>query len=382
MAGPVPGDQPVSLELYVGGKSAEVTYRGRSGCCAGIDQIVFKVPQGVEGCYVNVALSVNNVVSNVGTMSIAASGKVCAEATRLSASDLSRLPKTGSVTVGDISVVRMNVTAGSVQGTFDTGSASFRRYTNYQEVMAAAPQSIVGLKGTPTPGSCTVIPYAFGPGSSPWKAIFPSIQDPPGAQVDAGANLRLVNAQGTQTIARQSVNGGVDGYYLPDNTALGGGLPAAGIPLKPEFLEPGRLTIDNGAGGAIGSFDASITIPSTQATWANQSALSVAFRSQAFDVRWTGGAANELVIIVGSSADPAVNAGSAFVCVERASVGSFTVPAYVMSAMPASGNSNGMPVGWLSFSTTLATPTRFSTTNLDAGFLNYWNARIQNVTFR
>ena len=42
-----PGDMPsVPVEVYVGGKRADVTYRGRSGCCAGIDQIVFTVPAG------------------------------------------------------------------------------------------------------------------------------------------------------------------------------------------------------------------------------------------------------------------------------------------------------------------------------------------------
>jgi uncharacterized protein (TIGR03437 family) len=47
---------PVDAEVYVGGKRAAVTYKGRSGCCAGIDQIVFTVPEGVEGCYVPVVV--------------------------------------------------------------------------------------------------------------------------------------------------------------------------------------------------------------------------------------------------------------------------------------------------------------------------------------
>ena len=54
----------VPVEVYVGGKRADVTYRGRSGCCAGIDQIVFTVPQGVEGCYVPVVVKTGDVVSN------------------------------------------------------------------------------------------------------------------------------------------------------------------------------------------------------------------------------------------------------------------------------------------------------------------------------
>ena len=88
IAGPAPGDMAITVDVYVGGKKANVTYRGRSGCCAGIDQIVFTVPPGLDGCYVSVAVVVNGVLSNVGTMSIASSGTTCVEGTRLSAADL------------------------------------------------------------------------------------------------------------------------------------------------------------------------------------------------------------------------------------------------------------------------------------------------------
>src|SRR5262249_33297468 len=41
--GPLPGDMKDALgvEVWVGLKKARVTYAGRSGCCAAIDQIVF-----------------------------------------------------------------------------------------------------------------------------------------------------------------------------------------------------------------------------------------------------------------------------------------------------------------------------------------------------
>src|SRR5581483_1799312 len=52
-ASPLPGDLG-PIALYVGGKRAVVRYAGRSGCCAGVDQIIFEAPAGVEGCYVPV----------------------------------------------------------------------------------------------------------------------------------------------------------------------------------------------------------------------------------------------------------------------------------------------------------------------------------------
>ncbi len=70
--GPLPGDMPsLPVEIFVRGQPAAVTYRGRSGCCAGIDQIVFTVPEGVQGCYVSVAVLIGGVMSNSPTMAIA-----------------------------------------------------------------------------------------------------------------------------------------------------------------------------------------------------------------------------------------------------------------------------------------------------------------------
>ena len=52
-SGPLPGDaRPADLEVLAGGTAARVLYAGRSGCCAGLDQIVIEVPAGVEGCSV------------------------------------------------------------------------------------------------------------------------------------------------------------------------------------------------------------------------------------------------------------------------------------------------------------------------------------------
>ncbi|MCP5112159.1 MAG: hypothetical protein GY953_15125, partial [bacterium] len=63
-AGPLPGNLDLPVEVIVGDVSANVVYKGRSGCCSGIDQIVFEVPAGVEGCYVPLIVKTGNVVSN------------------------------------------------------------------------------------------------------------------------------------------------------------------------------------------------------------------------------------------------------------------------------------------------------------------------------
>lgn len=387
--GPVPGDLPISVDVYIGGKKAEVTYRGRSGCCAGIDQIVFKVPQNVSpGCYVSVAVVVNDVLSNVGTMSVASSGKVCAEATRFSSTDISRLNKSGPLRVGDISVNRFSVTAGAIQGSVDTGEGSFRTYASTAELMAAAPHSIAGLRGAPSPGSCIVSTYKYDSNNGALEAAIPDVPDSPGQQMDAGANLTLVNAQSaSKQIPKQLSNGFIDGYYLPDGVFLGGGIPAAGIPQTPDFLIPGNLSVNNGTGGpanGVGAFNASLTIPSSFATWSNQGSINTVTRSQGVTVNWGGGGASDLVAVIASSADPssAVGAGAGVICVERASAGSLTIPSYLLSNLPPSGLNGGIRVGWLTFGTTLSQPTRFTAPGLDAGYFNWLTAQVKNVLFQ
>ena len=115
-AAPVPGDMPSTpVEVYVGGRPATISYRGRSGCCAGIDQIVFTVPAGVEGCYVPVVVKTGDVVSNFVSMSIAGQGNACTDLTGLTGTQLESAQRTGSLRVGGISLNR-SVTKISVPG--------------------------------------------------------------------------------------------------------------------------------------------------------------------------------------------------------------------------------------------------------------------------
>ena len=102
-----PGDMPsVPVEVYVGGKRADVTYRGRSGCCAGIDQIVFTVPQGVEGCYVPVVVKIGDVVSNFTTMTVSSRAGSCTDLSGMSANQLESAQRSGTLRTGGVSLTR------------------------------------------------------------------------------------------------------------------------------------------------------------------------------------------------------------------------------------------------------------------------------------
>ena len=151
---PQPTDLPVNLELYVGGKLAALTYKGRSGCCAGIDQIVFQVPAGLDGCYVPVVAKIGNAVSNFTTMSVSASGGACSDAGGLSASDIQLAQRNNRIRLGMVGLFRADIEL--VTGA-NTGNIS--RYDQASAVFTDL--SFGELLGMPvrevsTPGSCTV----------------------------------------------------------------------------------------------------------------------------------------------------------------------------------------------------------------------------------
>jgi uncharacterized membrane protein (UPF0127 family) len=67
--------------VIIGGRSIPVDYHGRSGCCAGVDQVQFRLPAEVpRGCAVPIQVKVQNgVFSNVGTIAISADGSPCSD---------------------------------------------------------------------------------------------------------------------------------------------------------------------------------------------------------------------------------------------------------------------------------------------------------------
>src|SRR5215472_397831 len=89
--GPLPGNLSVPVDVFVGTKQVTPSYKGRSGCCAGIDQVVFAVPDGVEGCYVSVNVRVGGVLSNSATIAVTSSGTICSDPAGFEAADLQKV---------------------------------------------------------------------------------------------------------------------------------------------------------------------------------------------------------------------------------------------------------------------------------------------------
>ena len=111
-AAPVPANSFPNTEVWIGGQSAAVSYAGRSGCCAGLDQVVFQVPSKVSGCFVPVAVRAGSIVSNFLTLPVAAQAGACADAIGFPADLLARAVAkvpitTGVIATGPIPILQM-----------------------------------------------------------------------------------------------------------------------------------------------------------------------------------------------------------------------------------------------------------------------------------
>ena len=371
---PQPTDLPVNLEFFVGGKPASLTYKGRSGCCAGIDQIVFQVPDGLDGCYVPVVAKIGNAVSNFTTMSVSASGGPCSDAGGLSESDIQTAQRNNKIRLGILDLFRADIEL--VTG---ASSGSVTRYD--QATATFADLTFSALLGMPvreisTPGSCTV-----------WRgsANDAILNRPPllapHINLDGGT-ITVSGAAGSGTM-----NYRADYYYGPLATAAYAE-PQSGPGPVTGFLEPGTFTVSSPGGGPlpggtpVGGFSAQIAVAAPP-KFDNRFAAGDVQRSQGVTVNWSGVDAGALVEIRGVSApnDPAV-AAVTFFCVEKASAGQFTIPPYVLLSLPAAPGTTTVANGSaLGLSVGVTSTSRFTAPGVDAGLLRFSGVFGRNVSF-
>lgn len=359
-AGPLSGALDVDTQVLVGGKSADVLYKGRSGFI-GVDQINFVIPDGVEGCHVPVAVVADGVVSNFASIAIASSGSTCSDPGWLTSTDYQTAKGSGGLKLGAVLLARLafkvSVFGLSIDSTTDYGTASFSNYTT-GGLLASLGQAITA------PGTCFAQPVK---GSISVQALT-DLDPVKGSALDAGP---LINVTGSsaKTLPRDAASG----LY---SATLGGGIPTAG-PRTALFLDPGNYTLDNGGGATVGAFRASIAMPAA-VNWTNQDSIGSIDRSRDLKITWTGGPADGYVQVLGYSGPD--NVAAVFECVERASVGSLTVPAAVLSSLPASVSGSLVPS--LLFVGGSANPVRFNAPGLDVGIAQASTLSGKTVNFQ
>jgi uncharacterized protein (TIGR03437 family) len=377
--GPVTGSETVTqtqtplsnypIEVDIGGISAQVTYWGRS-LYPGLDLIDVIVPQSVvAGCSVSVVVwSKNyNIVSNVATMPVAAvGGRTCSDPTSgLTAAQLQAISGKSSFVEGGIKIGKTTTTTAAITvgpitepgstTTNDTISASFDQVTQTQLILGTYGQSV-------SLGSCTL---------STFTGQTPPSQLPQFTPLNAGTIA--VTAPNNTTASMTYQNGG----YLLSNTS-GTLIPAGG----------GSFSFNNGSGGpgGVGAFTAQLAL-STPLVWSNMSSITTVNRSAGVTVKWTGGASGTYVTISGDSIGTVGSnyVGASFTCTAPVSAESFTVPATVLLALPASGtiSEGGVSIALGGLVVANSTnPVAFNAPGVDIAFISGSYSSSESVTYQ
>lgn len=286
--GPLPGSLPFLDSLYVGGVPANVRYAGRSGCCAGIDEIVFDVPAGVSGCYVPVSAITNGVVSNFGTISVGASGKTCDDPFSFRAADLSALARNGALRAGKISLTGLSSNEIDFSGRF---------FSIDLNTLLSSTSPL-----NPPAGACYV-----------------SV-----SRVDTTTAL-----DGTALNAGESITvNGPPGFLTASNISSG----SYSMSKSPATLSQGSYSFAGNGGPDVGPFTSTMNL-SAPVVWTNASAYSGASISIANPLvfTWSGGDPLGRVTLRVASANAIYN--SVLQCNATPSSGAFTVSPALMRAL-------------------------------------------------
>lgn len=366
--GPLPGDMPnVPLEVWVGSHKVTPTYRGRSGCCAGLDQIVFVVPSGVEGCRVPVSLKIGNVVSNFVSLPVAANGGACSDpVSNIPGFDLTKLQTQGTVSMGFLNLTRSTTSTtvpilGTTTSTTDTGSAIFEKW-NYSTFDAL--QNPLGIS---TFGACSV--YTF-------RGQTAGIVDPlkPTA-LDAGAQITVSGPNGDKQLLPQPGDLGLYSATLGSDQQ-GGQL----------YLSAGDYSFTGPGGANVGAFTSSLTLPQPL-TWTNANDVSTVQRSAGQLIQWSGGDPNGVVNMsgfsmqIGTAEDGSDTVGAMFVCTANVSDQQFTIPAPVLLSLPPSSSIQGIAIPG-SLSVGGGTYGSFTAPGIDYGIVTSMVSSGKSVTYQ
>jgi uncharacterized protein (TIGR03437 family) len=282
--GPLPGDLNIpGLAVLVGGKAASVVYAGRSQCCAGVDEVIFEVPAGIEGCNVPVSVRYgqNGHGSNEIYLSVNSNGGPCSDPHGLSQSE-SRALAAGDLRAAHIHALQDN-----------------------DGVSWSAQLGLARNGGRIPIGTCAQ-------GMWGWGSL--TVYVPSALDAGPAINIRMArgNSQGLN-LERNNYFGRINGP-----------------------LSSGEYTIDNEAGGRdVGPFRATVTVPPQPSfTWTNRSELNSARISDGIPVTWLGGDPSGYVMIGGwfeSGGEAWGNGG--FICHEQVEKGTFTLPPALLARL-------------------------------------------------
>jgi len=303
---PHPVNSP--LTIYIGGAPATILYQGSAGY-PGVNQINLIIPASApNGCWISVAGVAGGLVSNLATIPVNSGGGPCYD---------------------QIDGIYGNQISPPAQQTLRTGLVTITQSTTTKDIVStgtdAAFESYTGVFGpvnSVSPGGC-IVKYGVAPSAGAITGLDPG-------------SISLTGPNGISlTMANQP---GIKGAFF-------GNLAANSIP------QSGGMFVFKGTGGAdVGTFTSTVTFANPLMSWTNRAAAAAIDRSQGFTATWTGGNPGSFVLVSGSILTTASTANPgglvAFYCWAPAADGRFTVPAYILSALPAGTGSTQLQNGF------------------------------------
>ncbi|MFN7934265.1 MAG: hypothetical protein U0R19_13125 [Bryobacteraceae bacterium] len=347
------------VDVYIGGKKANVISKARAGTAPGVDQIVFEVPDGVSGCFQALAVVAAGRTSNFVTTSVAADG-ACSDPGGFTPADFERISVQTEFSSGGVTLSRSSQTVQGFELASESASGSFNK------VKISGTVAVQNFGGNPSLGSCVVSYFA----AANIGDLNVDLQ-----VLDAGPVLTLTGPKGPKQLDKK------EGVY---SATLSQALPSIpGLPSLPgasgPYLDPGEYTITGPGGADVGAFSAKLTL-GAPLNWTNRNTVgndgaNNIDRTKPVTFNWTGGRDTETVSIIGTSVQLNPQFVATFRCLERAPVGTFTVPAWVLSALPPAAN------GTLSL-TINSEPVRFEARGVDTATFSASSGSGRTITFR
>jgi uncharacterized protein (TIGR03437 family) len=295
------GDQTAAgnFTVSVDGTTIVPLYSGASSGYPGLWQVNFVLPSNIAAdCFAYVTVTGGGQTSNGVTIAIAATGQTSCSAS-IPASTLSKLDSgTGTITMAGLVIGEL----------YQSGALSYEIGGVINQYTAA--EFLIPYGGTKV-GYCTILSETYPAGSKEPSA--------PDSQLDAGTITLSGPGSGTnQTLSK--VGGAYTGTL--NSITLGG-----------------SYTLTAGGGSQVGPFSITSKFPNAFSV-NNLSSLANVNRSQPLTVSWTGsGNFDTVEIQINTTTETTTTVfGSDLNCAVPASLGTYTIPASVLSTLRPSAN--------------------------------------------
>jgi len=285
------------LQIYIGGIPATILYQGSAGY-PGVNQINVTIPESApNGCWISLAAVAGGLLSNIATLPINSGGGACFDPVNKLYGNEIAPPDQHTLRTGLVTLVQGTSTKDVVSTSAD---AAFESYTG-----------VFGPVNSVSPGGCIVQNLTATPSFGAITGL-----DPGTIKLNGPGGVAV-------TLANQP---GIKGAFFAALSA--GAIPQSG----------GAFTFTGNGGADVGSFTSVLTFTNPLLSWTNPTVAASIDRSLGFTVTWTGGNPSSYVVVGGTSTSTGTAANSAvtvgFTCFANVADGQFSVPPYILSALP------------------------------------------------